>query len=263
MYDNKHFGNRAEYPDCDPAGWEYNEDQNGDDCFGHGTNVAGVVGSERGVGVAKGVTLFPIRVLNCTGGGSMNVLLAGLECILRHSENRERPAVVNISIYGHKSTSIKRAIESLLRSKITVVAISGNAQSEIPNDACKVSPSSIQGVITVSGHTIEEQVYSRTNMGICVDLLAPGLNVLTVSKKCRTCTAAASGSSVAAPFVTGAAALILEKCPKMAPWEVKHHIIAMSRVNALSFPSSVPRRFRRTTPNLRLTVNEDLCSIRC
>ena len=100
-----------------------------DRCYGHGTNVAGTIGGTT-LGVAPGVNIFSVRVLNCTIQSTWNIVLQGIECVLNHTKQRgNQPAVVNISIYGSKHRAVKKAIDSLIKQGISVVGIAGKVTS--------------------------------------------------------------------------------------------------------------------------------------
>ena len=246
-YSHESFGDRAVYPGCDILDEMNNEAQRGADCNGgHGTPVSGIVGGVRH-GVAPGATLFPIRVLNCARNGTLTAIVRGLECMMEHYATRSgRPAVVNLSLFGRKSKLMKRAVDKIIEGGISVVALSGNIESNqnsavwLTRDACRVSPGSIHGVITVAAsklHSFASHAYEYTKVGTCVDIFAPGHQVLTAFSApfCDNCEAVQSGSSFAAPHVTGAIALLLEKCPSLPPWRVKHLLLTkMAAANYLN-----------------------------
>ena len=271
-YANPEFEGRVQYPGCDIIDETSGEQRRGDDCNGHGTGVAGVIGGAR-YGVAPGSTLFSIRTLNCNNSGSVLFVTAGLECMLEHHSQRGRPAVVNLSLFGRKSKLIKRAIDRVIDSSISVVTLGGNYNEHSPfsswkgRDSCKVSPSSIHGVITVSGSTMRNKAYEYTKMGKCVDLLAPGESVVTTSTIAGICNGycarTISGGSIAAPHVTGAIALLLEKCPNLPPWRVRHLLISKMTIANILDMTTIRRKYRGTTPNLLLHLGPAMCDIEC
>ena len=268
-YTNAYFEGRALYPGCDVVDEVEGERRQGADCNGHGTSVATVIGGNH-LGVARGVS---IRVLSCNRSGSSTNVMEGLECMIEHHSQRDgRPAIVNLSLFGRKSKLLERAIDKVIQFGLTVVASSGNVGQETSatsrvRDACKVSPGSIHGVITVAGSTRDNLAYDGTKMGSCVDLFAPGKDIVTATiglgNFCPYCSTSLSGSSFAAPHVTGAIALLLEKCPNLTPWRVKHILLSrMTRSNLLNM-NTVHRRYRGTTPNLSLRLDSSICSMEC
>lgn len=260
QYTHRSFGGRAVYPGCDPIDQLEKTNRSGSDCTGHGTHVAGTIGSDE-YGVAPGTTIFSVRVLNCQNVGTFNTIVLGVECVLKKVKQRKRPAIVNLSLYGAKNFATKRAMDSLLRNGITVVTIAGNNPNR-PRDACKVSPASVHGLITVSASTKTDQGYFQTNMGVCVDLYAPGIEIQSTAL-CDNCRSMRSGSSMAAPHVAGAIALLMEKCPHITPWRVRHILLSqMVAPNKLDF-SNLPKKFIPVTPNLLLQTSSLECNSTC
>ena len=260
-YTHKEFEGRAMSPGCDPVDQLFGTNRSGLDCTGHGTHVAGTVGGKT-FGVANEATLFSVRILDCTNLGTANTIVLGAECVIKKAMKRKRPSVVNLSIYGEKNLIVKRALDVLMRKGISVISIAGNNENN-PRDSCKVAPGSIHGVITASASTRNDKPFTYSNAGICVDLYAPGSDIQSAAHICDICRSTRSGSSMAAPHVTGAIALLLEKCPTITPWRVRHLLLSqMVQPNKLDF-SVIPSRFRQTTPNLLLHTSSLQCKLQC
>jgi len=117
------------------------QQQHNNSCYGHGTHIAGTIGG-RALGVAPGVNIFSVRVLNCTIQSTWNIILQGIECVLNHTKQRgNRPAVVNMAFYGSKHRAVKKAIDSLIKKGITVVGIAGRVRwRENIAKACLCTP---------------------------------------------------------------------------------------------------------------------------
>lgn len=274
-FSHNEFGGRAQHPGCDPADvesqslWRFGgkslsssaENMTGWDCVGHGTHVAGTIGGNN-YGVAPGINLFSVRVLSCNLTGSWNAIVEGLDCVLERARQRNRPAVINMSLYGEKTRALKRAIEELLRNNITVVTIAGNSGRR-PRDSCRVSPGSVRGAITVAASTRDDRAWHMSNAGLCVDIFAPGVDIASALHTCNTCMKIKSGTSMAAPHVTGAIALLLQRCPHLPPWKVRLYLQQYMAVKSRLDMSAIPWKLRLTTPNLLLNLQQNICSISC
>jgi subtilisin family serine protease len=170
---------------------------NGTDCNGHGTHVAGTIGSTT-YGVAKGVRLRGIRVLNCSGSGSFSGIIAGIDWVRL---NRTNPAVANLSLGGGLNTSLNNAVTNLANSGVFVAVAAGNSNA----NACNYSPASASAVTTVAASTSTDAKASYSNYGSCVDVYAPGSSITSTWLNGGTNTI--SGTSMASPHVAGVAAL--------------------------------------------------------
>lgn len=170
----------------------------GRDENGHGTHVAGTIGSVR-YGVAKNVLLRGVKVLDRSGQGTNETVIQGIEWVAR---NGIRPAVVNISIGGDKSMLLNQAIDRLSASTgMLVVTSAGNEHT----DACTQSPASASSALAVAATNKGDQQASFSNFGACVGLYAPGERIRSTGLQGTTMEL--SGTSMAAPHVTGTAAL--------------------------------------------------------
>ncbi|MEP6509171.1 MAG: S8 family peptidase [Gemmatimonadales bacterium] len=180
-----------------------------DGCHWHGTHVAGTVGGSD-VGVAKGVKLYSVRVLDCAGGGTTSGVIAGIDWI---TANRVIPAVANMSPDGSFSAAENDAIQRAIGAGVTLVVAAGN----LGLDACQWSPGSATNAVTVGASMINDQMAMYSNSVSCVDLFAPGSNVYSASNTDDNATTSASGTSMARPQ---AAALYLLANPSASPAEV-------------------------------------------
>ena len=178
------------------------------DNHGHGTHVAGTVGGTT-TGVAKGVTLVPVRVLNSCGSGISSMLLAGLDWILADHQLGE-PAVVNMSIgFTSRDDDIDDKIAELMAEGIVVVAAAGNKGTS----ACNTTPAGTLGTISVGASTSTDTEPSWSNYGQCVDMYAPGQNIASAwnyQGSTANPYSTISGTSMAAPHVAGVVARYLQ-----------------------------------------------------
>ena len=171
--------------------------QSGQDCNGHGTHVAGTVGSAT-YGVAKNAYLRAVRVLNCAGSGTTSQVLAGINWV---ATNHISPAVANMSLGGGFSQAENDAVNNLANSGVFIAVAAGNSSA----DACNTSPASAANATTVAATTSTDARASYSNYGGCVDLYGPGSSITSTWLNSGTNTI--SGTSMATPHVTGAAAL--------------------------------------------------------
>jgi subtilisin family serine protease len=193
--------------------------QNGADCNGHGTHVSGILGSSH-YGVAKDVSLTNVRVLGCDGTGSGSGLLSAIDWV---NANAVAPSVVNISIGSSEpSTTIETAIGNSIANGISYALSAGNENV----DACNHSPGGrVPGALTVGATDQFDTRPSFSNYGACVDIFAPGANVVSTWSASDTAIATLSGTSMSSPHVAGAIARYLEAYPFASPSEVKTSLI--------------------------------------
>jgi subtilisin family serine protease len=202
------------------------------DCNGHGTHVAGIAGGSAH-GVAKEVSLVSVRVLDCQNRGSVSDFVKGIEWAIADHQSGQ-PAVMNISIYTDQpSPSFDAEINAAIADGITVCVLAGNgtANNSTATDACTISPARVANAITVSATDILDVKASFANFGACVDLFAPGVNIESTWYSSDTATALDTGTSMATPHVTGAAALYLQTHPNAAPSTVAAALIAAASLD--------------------------------
>ncbi|MRR07193.1 MAG: S8 family peptidase [Deltaproteobacteria bacterium] len=214
--------------------------KNGQDCNGHGTHVSGTVGGFN-YGVAKNVSLVGVRVLNCSGSGTVSGVIAGVDWV---TGNKRSPAVANMSLGGGASTALDNAVKGSIASGVIYAIAAGNSN----RDACKFSPARVPAALTVGATTSSDARASYSNYGVCLDLFAPGSSVTSAWYTSDTATNTISGTSMATPNVAGVAALYLESHPSATPAEVA----AALSGNATS---GVVKNVGRNSPNLLLFTN--------
>jgi subtilisin family serine protease len=166
------------------------------DCNGHGTHVAGIIGS-KSYGVAKSVRLHAVQVLDCNGEAATSDVIAGVDWVREHHAAK---SVANLSLGGSKSTALNDAVTALSKSGVFVAVAAGNENA----DSCKESPASAASVEATAASSSNDTRASFSNYGKCVDIYAPGVNVKSTYQGG---TAYLSGTSMASPFVAGVAAL--------------------------------------------------------
>lgn len=183
-----------------------NDDKGWADCNGHGTHCASTAGG-RTVGVAPLVSLYGVRTLGCDGSGAFSGVLAGIDWVVRNAGVRGRPSVISMSLGGGVSNAVNSAIRAAVRThNIAVVVAAGNENS----DACMYSPASSTDAITVSATTVLDRASGFGNYGSCVDIYAPGSRIKGADYRTEGYTYM-SGTSMACPHVSGAAALFMQR----------------------------------------------------
>lgn len=215
------FGGRARVG-TDTVG----DGRNGIDCNGHGTHVAGTVGGAT-YGVAKGVSLVAVRVLNCNGSGTTSGVIAGVDWVTGHHASA---SVANMSLGGGASTSLDSAVTNSIGSGVTYAIAAGNSNK----NACNYSPARVPAALTVGATTSSDARASYSNYGSCVDLFAPGSSITSDWNTSTTATNTISGTSMATPHVTGVAALYLQAHPGSTPSAVATAIVGGATANVVT-----------------------------
>jgi subtilisin family serine protease len=205
------------------------------DCNGHGTHVAGTIGSHTW-GLAKGLTLHPVRIGGCGSGLDFADVIKGVDWV---AANHIKPAVANMSLGGPISVTLDSAVNNLISAGVTVVVAAGNAAV----DACQTSPANVTNAITV-GATDQNDARSifgsgqSSNFGNCLDLFAPGSSITSVGIASDNATKILSGTSMASPHVAGAAALYLANNPSATPAQVASALINNATPNKVTNPGN-------------------------
>jgi hypothetical protein len=214
------------------------------DCNGHGTHVAGTIGAAT-FGVAKSVSLVPVRVLDCNGSGTVSGVIAGIDWVSSQATGGLR--VANMSLGGVASSAIDTAVNSLISKGVTVVVAAGNNSA----DACNYSPARVPAAITVAASTSSDGFASYSNRGSCVDIVAPGTSIQSAWHTSNTATNTISGTSMASPHVAGAVALYFQKFGAMSPVQMDQQLKSRASLNVISsVPSGTANIFLFTAPQV-------------
>jgi subtilisin family serine protease len=186
------------------------------------------------------VTLYSVRVLDCNGSGTTSGVVSGVDWV---TANRVLPAVANMSLGGGLSTALNDAVQTSIGAGVTYVVAAGNSAL----DACNYSPASVPAAITVGATGGTDLQASFSNWGPCLDLYAPGLNVISAWNTDDYATGSASGTSMASPHAAGVAALYLQSNPGAWPYEVAQALASNATSGVLTISGA-------GSPNLLLHV---------
>ena len=209
------------------------------DCNGHGTHVAGTIGSSV-YGVASKATIIPVRVLDCNGSGTMSNVLAGVNYAIS-AKSPGKTAVLNMSLGGGYAGYLNAAVDAAVDAGIVSAVAAGNSAM----DACGSSPASAPKALTVGALTNSLTAAYFSNYGPCVDIYAPGESITSLWLGSGTATI--SGTSMASPHAAGVAALYIAANPTKTAAEVTAAIVAAGKTNCAQSSCS---------PNLTLNIQD-------
>ncbi|KAI9595260.1 peptidase S8/S53 domain-containing protein [Syncephalis fuscata] len=230
-----------------------NNNQTKTDDHGHGTFVAGLIGGGK-YGVAKSCSMVSVKVLDSNGVAPTNIIIRGIQYVIsQHQKDPNNMSILNLSLDSPVSRTLNSAIIQATRANITVVVAAGNGDEQgNPQNACNYSPASASNnsaVITVGATDKSDNQASFSNYGPCVSLFAPGVNLVSISNKNPTGILTLSGTSFAAPLVSGFAALLMgDSDTPLLPADVKAQIINYTTPNII-------RKLQANTPNSMLFGN--------
>lgn len=256
-YNHDEFEGRAKFGGYDPVD-SYHDDeppQRGSDCQGHGTHVSSLAGGKT-YGVARKANLFSVRVLDCNNFAPWSVVIDGIDYTARTVMERKRPAVVSLSLGGYYQQAANDAVDKFRELGIPVVVAAGNGKIS----ACRTSPASSHTVITVGATNSSDNLYwyensnTGSNYGPCVDIFAPGDYIVAANHSCNSCSKVLSGTSMAAPLVSGIVALYLQRQPLLSPDQIKEKLTSCALKDVLKFDQLQNDESRVTTTNLLAQV---------
>ncbi|MFB7449762.1 S8 family serine peptidase [Streptomyces sp. NPDC056194] len=217
------------------------KDDSADDGNGHGTHVAGTIAGTAH-GVAKKAKIVAVRVLDDNGSGTTEQVVAGIDWVTQHHSG---PSVANMSLGGGADEALDAAVKRAIDSGVTFAVAAGNESS----DAGQGSPSRVPEAITVASSTKDDEQSDFSNFGAVVDLYAPGSDITSDWNDSDTGTKTISGTSMATPHVTGAAALYLAAHPSATPAETAEALTGAATPDAIkNATSGTANKLLKVTP---------------
>jgi subtilisin family serine protease len=222
----------------------------GDDDHGHGTHVAGIAAGKSS-GVCKKCQVVCIKAMNKHGSGAASDIIDAIEYVIaEHSwlpKNSPAVVVMSVGMLG-SSDMFDQAMESLSAEGIVPVVAAANYNT----DACLYTPGRSPYAVTVGATELTDALYSYSNYGGCVNVLAPGHGISSASYRSNTTFEVRDGTSQAAPAVGGAIALVLAEKYTSQAEALRLVVLNSKRITYKKHDGTW------TQPILR--VNQDSCS---
>lgn len=226
------------------------------DCNGHGTHVAALAGGSS-VGVAPGVTVVSVRVLDCDGEGRVPDVVSALKWVRGHHVGNT-PAIVNLSLgvdIGDEGSAIDAQVKALLAEGVVVTIAAGNGDAYGRYNSCDIAPAHVDGALTVGAVAINDAFTAYSGYGPCVDILAPGGTSSTGIESAWIGGPSAydidAGTSMASPLVAGYAAQLLQQQPGLCTDQISNAIVSRATtgvVTALDAQTANRLLYLDTTP---------------
>jgi len=228
--EHNEFQGRAKFIFKAETSWS-NTDGNG-----HGTHVSSTVGGKI-YGIAKDVTLLAVKVLSDGGSGSYAGVIAGIDYVVEHRLQENKPSVANMSLGGGKSVALDQAVENAIKNNILFAIAAGNNNG----NACNFSPAAAPDAVTCGATDVGDQGEGNqvdirsyfSNYGECVDVLAPGTAITGAWIGGPDQIHTISGTSMAAPHVCGLAAVLWGNDHKMTWKVVSNQLLADSSADLI------------------------------
>lgn len=204
-------------------------DNDASDGNGHGTHVAGTIAGAAH-GVAKKAKIVAVRVLDDSGSGTTEQVVAGIDWV---TKNHQGPSVANMSLGGGADPALDEAVQKAIAAGVTFAVAAGNDSS----DAGQGSPARVKEAVTVASSTKDDKQSEFSNFGSVVDVYAPGSDVTSAWNDSDEGTKTISGTSMATPHVVGAAAVYLAGHKDATPEQVAKALTEGATPDKISNPS--------------------------
>ena len=226
-----------------------------DDLEGHGTHVAALAGGEI-YGIARNASIVSVKVLNKFGSGSISALIEGIAFATEDATRKAKTsrknvqAICNLSLgeFG-ESPTLSEAIKQASNEGLIFVVAAGNDD----DGSCFYYPGNIDETITVAGSDINDNFYSNSNYGSCVDIIAPAVNIMSAGISSDFASSVLTGTSMATPIVAGALAVHISRNPD----QLMDHVLALKWIQntATTDAINIPGHRQIATINKLLFLN--------
>jgi subtilisin family serine protease len=188
----------------------------------HGTHVAGTLGGAT-VGVAKGVKIVSVRVFRCAPSTTWDIVIAGVDYVtFAQQTNPTVRMVANMSLGGAGFQPVDDAVTASIAANVHYSVSAGNGVGGVGVDACThpfgggvfgFSPARTPRATTVGATNNTDTRAPFSNIGACVDVFAPGVNIHSAVHTADNAYGTASGTSMSSPHAAGTAAMWRQKFP--------------------------------------------------
>jgi len=180
--------------------------------------------------VSLKATVIAVKVLGANGSGTLGGVIAGIHWVTEEKSRTGRPSVASMSLGSSADGGVGAAIRQSVLAGVTYSVAAGNSNF----DACRSFPAASPDVICVGASTLGAQGVNEadfratfSNYGRCVTLFAPGQAITSSTIGSRTASSVLSGTSMACPHVSGAAAILLSQFPDLSPDAVRQQLIEL------------------------------------
>ncbi|XP_071797916.1 aqualysin-1-like [Asterias amurensis] len=205
------------------------------DDHGHGTHYSGTVGGAT-YGIARQSTIQSVKICNQHGSCTKSAFVLGSDSVKAH--NQSPKGVVSMSLHYGASKLIDNAVTALWDAGYVISVAAGNKDA----DSCHYSPQRVVNTNTVGATDDSDARAYFSNYGTCVDIFAPGVDILSAGYATTTGTAIMSGTSMACPHVSGAAALYVSKANTETPQQIKTRMLSDSTLNKVTDAKGSPNK---------------------